>query len=111
MTGAAKTALFAVLLIYALKFCNTGFSTTASYEELLAAVKSGRFTVDKTDKNKGSNEDLLQEILDKSKFCYFKQTMISRPSGKTLYRTQNFKLKTRLYYSISSLNRLHFEII
>ena len=56
---------------------------TASYEELLAAVKSGRFTVDKTNKNKGSNEDLLQEILDKSKFCYFKQTTISRPSGKT----------------------------
>ena len=83
MTGAAKTAMFAVLLIYALKFCNTGFSTTASYEELLAAVKSGRFTVDKTNKNKGSNEDLLQEILDKSKFCYFKQTTISRPSGKT----------------------------
>ena len=92
--------MFAVLLIYALKFCNTGFSTTASYEELLAAVKSGRFTVDKTNKNKGSNEDLLQEILDKSKFCYFKQTTISRPSGKfnIEHKTSNLKLGHIILY-------------
>ena len=85
MTGAAKWALFVILLMHALKSCSPGYSTTDSYEELLAAVKSGRFTVDKADKDKGSSQDLLQEILDKSKFCYYSQTMISRPSGGNTY--------------------------
>ena len=45
---------------------STGISTTESYEQLLEAVKTGRFSVDK-DKDMGS-KDLLQQILDKSKY-------------------------------------------
>ena len=55
--------------MHAVKYTSSGYSTTDSYEELLAAVKSGRFTVEKADKGKGNSQDLLQEILDKSKFC------------------------------------------
>ena len=70
MTGAVKWALFALVLMQAVKCTSLGYSTTASYEELLAAVKSGRFTVEKTDKGKGNSQDILQEILDKSEFCF-----------------------------------------
>ena len=45
---------------------STGVSTaTESYEQLLEAVKSGRFSVDK---DKDESKDVLQQILDKSKY-------------------------------------------
>ena len=69
MTGAAKWALFALLLMHA-KYYSLGYSTTASYEELLAAVKSGRFTVEKADMGKVTSQDIVQELLDKSEFCF-----------------------------------------
>ena len=85
MTGAVKWALFALVLMQAVKCTSLGYSTTASYEELLAAVKSGRFTVEKTEKGKGNSQDILQEILDKSKFCLITiRLFVPRPSGGTL---------------------------
>ena len=70
MTGAVKWALFALVLIQAAK-SSPGYSTTASYEELLQAVKSGRFTVDKANKGKENSQDILQEILDKVSFVLY----------------------------------------
>ena len=54
-----------ILLIFAY-VPSTGVSTaTESYEQLLEAVKSGRFSVDK---GKDEAKDVLQQILDKSKY-------------------------------------------
>ena len=69
MTAAAKLGLFAIMLMHALYF-SQGYSTTASYEELLAAVKSGSFTVKKADMGKATSHDIVQELLDKSEFCF-----------------------------------------
>ena len=68
MTG-AKWALV-LLLIYAVQYSSTGSTTTVSYDELLAAVKSGEFEVKKPDRANVNSQDLLQEILEKSK-SYF----------------------------------------
>ena len=87
MTGAAKWALFVILLMHAVKYCSPGYSTTDSYEELLAAVKSGRFTVEKTDKGKVNSQDILQEILDKSEFCFITiRLCLPRPSGGNIVK-------------------------
>ena len=71
MTGAAKWILLAILLVlmHAKPF-SSGYSTTVSYEELLAAVKSGSFTVEKADMGKVNSQDIVQELLDKSEFCF-----------------------------------------
>ena len=69
MTGAAKLALFVLVLMHAMYF-SKGYSTTVSYEELLAAVKSGSFTVEKADMGKVTSDDIVQELLDKSEFCF-----------------------------------------
>ena len=71
MTGAAKWVLLAILLVlmHAKPF-SSGYSTTVSYEELLAAVKSGSFTVEKADMGKVTSQDIVQELLDKSEFCF-----------------------------------------
>ena len=55
-----------ILLIFAYVPTSSGVSTaTESYEQLLEAVKSGRFSVDK---DKDEAKDVLQQILDKSKY-------------------------------------------
>ena len=112
MTGAVKWALFALVLMQAVKCTRLGYSTTSSYEELLAAVKSGRFTVEKADIGKGNNQDILQEILDKSKFCFIQlDYVLPRPNGGTLKR-KHIKLKNRLLvFSISSLKALTMKLI
>ena len=71
MTGAAKWILLAILLVlmHAKPF-SSGYSSTVSYEELLAAVKSGSFTVEKADMGKVTSDDIVQELLDKSEFCF-----------------------------------------
>ena len=69
MTAALKWALFAILLTQAAK-PSPGYTSTASYEELLQAVKSGKFTVDKANKAKDNSQDILQELLNKSEFCF-----------------------------------------
>ena len=69
MTAVLKWALFAILLTQAAK-SSSGYTSTASYEELLQAVKSGKFTVDKANKAKDNSEDILQELLNKSEFCF-----------------------------------------
>ena len=68
MTAVLKWILFAILLTLATKL-SSGATSTASYEELLQAVKSGKFTVDKAIKSKDNSEDILQELLNKSEFC------------------------------------------
>ena len=84
MTGAVKWALFALVLMQAVKCTSLGYSTTVSYEELLSAVKSGSFTVEKADKGKVNSQDILQEILDKSEFCFITiRLCLPRPSGGT----------------------------
>ena len=65
MTALRWAWLAGILLMFAY-VPSTGVSTTESYEQLLEAVKSGRFSVDK-DKDRGS-KDVLQQILDKSKY-------------------------------------------
>ena len=96
MTGAGKWALFAIVLMQAAKYSSLGYSTTASYEELLAAVKSGRFTVEKADKGKVNSQDILQEILDKSEFCFITISMYPRPSGGSIEYRNISNLKNRL---------------
>ena len=96
MTGAAKWALFALVLMQAVKYSSLGYSTTASYEELLAAVKSGRFTVEKTDKGKVNSQDILQEILDKSEFCFIILDYIFPVLVGELSIFYHIKLKNRL---------------
>ena len=65
MTVSRWACLAGVLLIFAY-VPSTGVSTaTESYEQLLEAVKSGRFSVDK---DKDESKDVLQQILDKSKY-------------------------------------------
>ena len=55
-----------ILLILAYVPTSSGVTTaTESYEQLLEAVKSGRFSVDK---GKDDAKDVLQQILDKSKY-------------------------------------------
>ena len=55
-----------ILLIFAYVPTSSGVTTaTESYEQLLEAVKSGRFSVDK---GKDDAKDVLQQILDKSKY-------------------------------------------
>ena len=61
----AWACLAAVMLSFAQQVASPGITTTESYEALLQAVKSGRFFVDKT---KDESKDLLQQILDKSKY-------------------------------------------
>ena len=67
MTGAQRWACLAgILLILAYVPTSSGVTTaTESYEQLLEAVKSGRFSVDK---GKDDAKDVLQQILDKSKY-------------------------------------------
>ena len=62
--------LFAVLLMLATR-PSSGATSTASYEEMLAAVKSGSFNLDKVVKAKGTSEDILKELLEKSEFILF----------------------------------------
>ena len=66
MTGAQRWACLAgILLTLAYVPTNSGVTTaTESYEQLLEAVKSGTFSVDK---GKDDAKDVLQQILDKSK--------------------------------------------
>ena len=65
MTVSRWACLAGILLIFAY-VPSTGVSTaTESYEQLLEAVKSGRFSVDK---GKDETKDVLQQILDKSKY-------------------------------------------
>ena len=97
MTGAGKWALFAIVLMQAVKYSSLGYSTTASYEELLAAVKSGRFTVEKADKGKVTSQDILQEVLDKSEFCFITiRLCLPRPSGGNIEYRNISNLKNRL---------------
>ena len=66
MTASHWACLAGVLLMFAHVVPSTGVSTTTeSYEQLLEAVKSGRFFVDK---DKDESKDVLQQILDKSKY-------------------------------------------
>ena len=67
MTKVLKCILFAILLMLATKL-SSGATSTATYEELLQAVKSGSFTLDKAVKSKGTSEDILKELLEKSEF-------------------------------------------
>ena len=65
MTVSRWACLAGILLIFAY-VPSSGVSTaTESYEQLLEAVKSGRFSVDK---DKDEAKDVLQQILDKSKY-------------------------------------------
>ena len=67
MTGAQRWACFWAVILLSLAYVPTspGLTTaTESYEELLEAVKSGTFSVDK---GKDDAKDVLQQILDKSK--------------------------------------------
>ena len=64
MTALRWAWLAGILLMFAY-VPSTGVSTTESYEQLLEAVKSGRFSVDK---DKDESKDVLQQILDKSKY-------------------------------------------
>ena len=61
----AWACLAGVMLIFAQLVASPGVTTTESYEQLLQAVKSGRFFVDK---DKDESKDVLQQILDKSKY-------------------------------------------
>ena len=81
MTGVAKLPLLALVLVLmqALQ-SSSGYSTTVSYEELLAAVKSGNFSVEKADTGKTNSQDILQEILDKSEYCIITFQTIVIPS-------------------------------
>ena len=79
MTAVLKCILFAILLTLATKL-SSGATSTASYEELLQAVKSGKFTVDKASKSKDNSEDILQELLNKSEFCFVLLHIISLSS-------------------------------
>ena len=66
MTVSRWACLAGILLIFAYVPTSSGVSTaTESYEQLLEAVKSGRFSVDK---GKDEAKDVLQQILDKSKY-------------------------------------------
>ena len=94
MTAAAKLGLFAIMLMHALYF-SQGYSTTASYEELLAAVKSGSFTVKKADMGKATSHDIVQELLDKSEFCFYFYYSYPVLVGETLFK--HIKLKTLVY--------------
>ena len=90
MTGAAKWVLLAILLVlmHAKPF-SSGYSSTVSYEELLAAVKSGSFTVEKADMGKVTSDDIVQELLDKSKFLFYSLNLyFFRPSGGTIHISQ-----------------------
>ena len=91
MTGAAKWALLVLVLMQAVQYSSSGYSTTVSYDELLAAVKSGKFTVEKADNGKVNSQDLLQEILDKSKSCF----ITIRPSLPRLGGGNTVKLKQK----------------
>ena len=76
MTAARIWAWLLVLMYAALRVKCTG-STTASYEDLLAAVKSGKFEVKKPVRvADSSSQDLLQEILEKSKILYCRQSLL-----------------------------------
>ena len=70
---ACKMARWAWLLVV-LSLCqhvNSTGPSTASYEELLSAVKSGSFEVRKTDRLPDADtQDLLEKILEKSKTFY-----------------------------------------
>ena len=67
MTGAQRWACLWAGILLSLAYVPTGSgltTATESYEELLKAVKSGTFSVDK---GKDDAKDVLQQILDKSK--------------------------------------------
>ena len=68
--------LFAVLLMLATR-PSSGATSTASYEEMLAAVKLGSFNLDKVVKSKGTSEDILKELLEKSEFYFVLLHIIS----------------------------------
>ena len=79
MTKVLQCILFAVLLMLATKL-SSGATSTASYEEMLQAVKSGSFTLDKAVKSKGTSEDILKELLEKSEFYFVLLHIISLSS-------------------------------
>ena len=92
MTASRWACLAGVLLIFAY-VPSTGVSTaTESYEQLLEAVKSGRFSVDK---DKDESKDVLQQILDKSKY---KENVIKG--------TKSFVLKDKAHKVHSKLTNL-----
>ena len=92
MTVSRWACLAGVLLIFAY-VPSTGVSTaTESYEQLLEAVKSGRFSVDK---DKDESKDVLQQILDKSKY---KENVIKG--------TKSFVLKDKAHKVHSKLTNL-----
>ena len=70
MTAAKMWAWLLVLLSLSQHVKSTG-SSTASYEELLSAVKAGTFEIKKPDRLPDSDsQDLLEKILEKSKIIY-----------------------------------------
>ena len=80
MTVSRWACLAGILLIFAY-VPSTGVSTaTESYEQLLEAVKSGRFSVDK---DKDESKDVLQQILDKSKYNEYVVMGTKSPVPKT----------------------------
>ena len=90
----AWACLAGVMLMFAHVVPSTGVSTTTeSYEQLLQAVKSGRFFVDKT---KDESKDVLQQILDKSKYTEndFKGTTspVLTKSTDSPLKTKNLKI-------------------
>ena len=70
MTAGKMWAWLLVVLSLSQHVNSTGPST-ASYEELLSAVKSGTFEVKKPDRLPDADtQDLLEKILEKSKTIY-----------------------------------------
>ena len=86
----AWACLAGVLLMFANVVPSTGVSTTTeSYEQLLEAVKSGRFFVDK---DKDESKDVLQQILDKSKY---EESVIKGTNSPILRQSTESPLKTK----------------
>ena len=92
----AWACLAAVMLSFAQQVASPGVTTTESYEQLLQAVKSGRFFVDKT---KDESKDVLQQILDKSKYTEndFKGTTspVLTKSTDSPLKTKNLKIGSK----------------
>ena len=89
----AWACLACVVLSFAQLVASPGVTTTESYEALLQAVKTGRFFVDKT---KDESKDVLQQILDKSKYTEgdFKGTTspVLTKSTDSPLKTKNLKI-------------------
>ena len=104
MTALRWAWLAGILLMFAY-VPSTGVSTTESYEQLLEAVKSGRFSVDK---DKDESKDVLQQILDKSKYREdvikgIKSPVLKDKAQKVHSKLTNLKIgsKSISYYIIA----------